>query len=153
MPTQILIEVTKVFVPGAILSTHWKQALSEFGACPFTVVALHSWLKTYIPNFGGLETLADEELTSKGTSQLAPTAESENDLAFSNTEVLNGEFDQPFASEEETGENDGTNMGFRPSGPKQGGHSFEQLIIDFCDILASEKEDSSAGDELDPESV
>lgn len=115
-PTQILVEVTKVFVPGTILSKHQKQALSEFETCPFTVVALCSWLKTYIPSFEGLETLTNEESTSQGTSQLALTAESANNLAFSNMSVLNGELDQPFASEGENREADGTNIGFETGG-------------------------------------
>ncbi|PBL00705.1 hypothetical protein ARMGADRAFT_1024617 [Armillaria gallica] len=149
--TNIIAQVTKVFVPGTILSTHWKQALSEFGTCPFTVVALCSWLKTYIPSFRGLETLTHRGSTSQGTSQLAATAESANNLA--NTEILNGELDQPLLSEGENGEADGTDTGFETGGPEQEGHSFEWLIIDFCDILASEKEDSSAGEELDLESV
>ncbi len=147
--TRILVEVTKVFIPGAIISTHRKQALSEFGSCPFTVVSLRSRLKTYIPGFSGLDTLTEEPAIHSTPKQSNLIVGSSNNTTLSNAEVSNGEFDQPFASEEEN-LSAGTDTEF---GPEQGGRSFERLIIDFCDILASEKEDSSEESDLDAESV
>lgn len=38
-----------MFVPGAIISSHGKHALSCFGPAPFSVVALRSHLKTFNP--------------------------------------------------------------------------------------------------------
>ena len=39
----------EVFVPGAIVSTHRKQALSAFGPVPFPVVCLQSHLWSFNP--------------------------------------------------------------------------------------------------------
>lgn len=43
----MVIIVTKVYVPAAIVSSHNKQALQSFGPTPFSVVCLHSHLYMY----------------------------------------------------------------------------------------------------------
>ena len=48
-PTRTVINVLEVFVPGAIISTHRKQALSAFGPVPFPVVCLRSHLRSFNP--------------------------------------------------------------------------------------------------------
>lgn len=47
--TRTLIEVSEVFVPAAIISTHEKRPLQSFGATPFSVVCLRSHLRLYDP--------------------------------------------------------------------------------------------------------
>ncbi|KAF8809042.1 hypothetical protein BYT27DRAFT_7095289 [Phlegmacium glaucopus] len=42
-----VITVTDVLVPGAIIATHHKRALSTFGAAPFTLVCLRSHLQLF----------------------------------------------------------------------------------------------------------
>ncbi|PBK95300.1 hypothetical protein ARMGADRAFT_795222 [Armillaria gallica] len=137
-PTRILIEITNIFVPGAIISTHRKQALSEFGRCPFSLVALRSRLRTYIPGF--LESDA-EESEQPG---LQPTVEG---VAVLDSPSLDQTDD---ASSEDASNNLGT--GERREA-EQGGRSFECLIIEFCDLLASANADGSEDGGLDPEGV
>ncbi|KAF8815732.1 hypothetical protein BYT27DRAFT_7003721, partial [Phlegmacium glaucopus] len=48
-PTKTVIDVLKVLVPGAIVSSHAKRALNSFGPPPFSVVALRSHLRTFNP--------------------------------------------------------------------------------------------------------
>ena len=48
-PTKIVIDVLKVLVPGAIVTSHAKRALNSFGPVPFTVVFLRSHLRTFNP--------------------------------------------------------------------------------------------------------
>jgi len=48
-PTKTIIDILKVLVPGAIVSSHAKCALSSFGPAPFSVVALWSHLRTFNP--------------------------------------------------------------------------------------------------------
>ncbi|KAK0246140.1 hypothetical protein EDD85DRAFT_944545 [Armillaria nabsnona] len=134
-PTQILVEVTKVFVPGAIISTHRKQALSDFGPCPFTVVALHFRIKTHVSGFGGLDTTTDE--TSSGAVSVTGSAGNLNTTFLRESEGGSNEAD--FDSETEAAE--------------QEGQTFEWLVLDFCDILASANADGSEDGDLDPESV
>lgn len=51
LPTHIIIDITKVFVPAAIVTTHHKQLLSAFGSPPFSLVCLKSCLKSYVSGF------------------------------------------------------------------------------------------------------
>ena len=48
-PTKTVINILKVLVPGAIISSHAKRALNSFGPVPFSVVALRSHLRTFNP--------------------------------------------------------------------------------------------------------
>jgi len=48
-PTRTVIDVLEVFVPGAIVNTHRKQALGTFGPVPFSVVCLQSHLWSFDP--------------------------------------------------------------------------------------------------------
>lgn len=48
-PTRTVINVLEVLVPGAIITTHRKQALSTFGPAPFSVVCLRSHLRSFNP--------------------------------------------------------------------------------------------------------
>jgi len=48
-PTKTVIDILKVIVPGAIISSHSRCALNSFGPVPFSVVALHSHLRTFNP--------------------------------------------------------------------------------------------------------
>ena len=48
-PTKTVIDILKVLVPGAIVSSHKKRALNSFGPVPFTVVALRSHLRSFNP--------------------------------------------------------------------------------------------------------
>ncbi|KAJ7488604.1 hypothetical protein B0H11DRAFT_2230137 [Mycena galericulata] len=43
--TRALIEVTEVIVPAAVITTHGRQTLSQFGPVPFKVVCLRSHLR------------------------------------------------------------------------------------------------------------
>jgi hypothetical protein len=47
--TRTIVEVLKILVPGALLSTHHKQALNSFGSVPFTIVCTKSHLRTFEP--------------------------------------------------------------------------------------------------------
>ena len=47
--TKTVIDILKVFVPGAIISSHAKRVLNSFGPVPFSVVALRSHLRTFNP--------------------------------------------------------------------------------------------------------
>jgi len=42
-----LIDISDVFVPGAIVSSHRKQALKDFGRPPFTVICQHTHLRQF----------------------------------------------------------------------------------------------------------
>ncbi|KAG6818718.1 hypothetical protein H0H93_002526, partial [Arthromyces matolae] len=44
--TRCLVEIEEVYVPGAIITTHKKQALNSFGPTPFTIVCLRSHLRS-----------------------------------------------------------------------------------------------------------
>lgn len=46
----LFVEITKVHVPGTLVSSHRKRALHSFGAPPFSVVALCSHLRIYNPD-------------------------------------------------------------------------------------------------------
>jgi hypothetical protein len=48
-PTKTVIDILKVLVPGAIISSHARRALNSFGPMPFSVVALRSHLRTFNP--------------------------------------------------------------------------------------------------------
>jgi 3'-5' exonuclease len=48
-PTRTVIDVLEVLVPGAVVTTHRKQALSTFGPAPFSVVCLRSHLRSFNP--------------------------------------------------------------------------------------------------------
>jgi len=48
-PTRTVINILEVLVPGAIITTHRKQALSTFGPAPFSVVCLWSHLCSFNP--------------------------------------------------------------------------------------------------------
>jgi hypothetical protein len=48
--SRVVVEVTEVLVPGAILSTHRKQALQTFGEPVFSVVCLRNHVKGYNPH-------------------------------------------------------------------------------------------------------
>ena len=41
----VAVEITKVFVPGAILDLH-KKSLASFGTVPFTVVCIKTQLQS-----------------------------------------------------------------------------------------------------------
>ncbi len=45
-PTRTVVDVQEVVVPGAIIATHAKKSLSDFGNAPFTLVCLRSHLRT-----------------------------------------------------------------------------------------------------------
>lgn len=47
--TRTVIDITKVLVPGAIVTTHRQQPLSSFGQTPFSVVCLRSHLRIFDP--------------------------------------------------------------------------------------------------------
>ncbi len=44
-PTRAAVDIEEVYVPAAIVSTHRKMALCNFGSIPFTVVCLRSHLR------------------------------------------------------------------------------------------------------------
>ncbi len=48
-PSRILLDISEVVVPAAIMSTHHKQPLSAFGAPPFSLVCLRSHVRTHVP--------------------------------------------------------------------------------------------------------
>jgi hypothetical protein len=48
-PTKTVIDILKVLVPGAIISSHAKRALNSFGPVPFSIVALRSHLRSFNP--------------------------------------------------------------------------------------------------------
>ena len=48
-PSKTVIDVLKVLVPGALVTSHAKRALNSFGPVPFTVIALRSHLRTFDP--------------------------------------------------------------------------------------------------------
>ncbi|KAK0500418.1 hypothetical protein EDD18DRAFT_1438914 [Armillaria luteobubalina] len=123
-PTCILIEITKIFIPGAIISTHRKQALSEFGQCPFSLVILRSRIRTYIPGFLDLDVEESTQLVAEGVAVL-------DSSSFG----------------EDVSDDLGTSEECRQA--EQGGQSFERLIIEFCDLLASVNTDGREGGGLD----
>lgn len=45
MPTWVVIDVEEVFIPAAVMTTHHKRALQEFGEVPFSVICLHSHVR------------------------------------------------------------------------------------------------------------
>lgn len=47
-PTRTVIEVLQVIVPGAIIGTHKKKTLGDFGEVPFHLVCLRSHLRTIV---------------------------------------------------------------------------------------------------------
>ncbi|KAJ3964645.1 hypothetical protein EV361DRAFT_873842 [Lentinula raphanica] len=65
---QCVIEVTDVYVPGAVLSTHHKRSLESFGSVPFHVVCLKSHLR--IPHDKIAESIKPPVST---LSQIRPT--------------------------------------------------------------------------------
>ncbi|KAF8870351.1 hypothetical protein CPB84DRAFT_1754505 [Gymnopilus junonius] len=58
--TQTVIDVIDVLVPGAIITTHHKQALEAFGKPPFSVVCLRSHVRVF-----PWQALPAEDLSSK----------------------------------------------------------------------------------------
>ncbi|KAJ7587518.1 hypothetical protein C8J56DRAFT_786255 [Mycena floridula] len=50
-PTRTVVDVTEVYVPGAIITTHHHRNLADFGPPNFSIVCLKSRIKTYVPNF------------------------------------------------------------------------------------------------------
>ena len=48
-PTRTVIDISKVLVPGAILTTHGRRSLKSFGKTPFSVVCLRSHLRLIDP--------------------------------------------------------------------------------------------------------
>ena len=54
---QILMTVTHIFVPGAIINAHHKHTLEAFGSVPFDLVCLKSRLKV-VPSDANLESLS-----------------------------------------------------------------------------------------------
>jgi hypothetical protein len=47
--TRTVVNITKVLVPGAIVTTHRQRSLSSFGQTPFSVVCLCSHLRIFDP--------------------------------------------------------------------------------------------------------
>jgi 3'-5' exonuclease len=76
----VVIEVTEVVVPGALVHSHRRRALKVFGATPFTLVALLRNLRIYhpLPSFPALparlSTLAQEPSHSPSSSTSVPHA-------------------------------------------------------------------------------
>jgi len=48
-PTQMVIDVQRVLVPGAIINSYHGWALNTFGTVPFSIVCLKSHLRSYHP--------------------------------------------------------------------------------------------------------
>ncbi|KAF5323995.1 hypothetical protein D9611_008386 [Ephemerocybe angulata] len=48
-PTRALVTITKVLVPGAIITSHHKRPLSTFGCTPFELVCNRTYLRMYDP--------------------------------------------------------------------------------------------------------
>ena len=47
--SKTVIDVLKVLVPGALVTSHARRALNSFGPVPFSIVALRSHLRTFNP--------------------------------------------------------------------------------------------------------
>ncbi|KAF6764006.1 hypothetical protein DFP72DRAFT_956173 [Ephemerocybe angulata] len=81
-PTRILVEITEVIVPAAIISTHKKRALSDFGPPNFLVVCPRGRVKVYDPfTFGPQPAGTSEAATGAETDEtetagLPPVADS-----------------------------------------------------------------------------
>ncbi|KAK0222338.1 hypothetical protein IW262DRAFT_1448324 [Armillaria fumosa] len=117
---------------GAIILTHRKQALSEFGQCPFNLVALCSHIRTYIPGF--LELDAEEPMQS----DLQPAVE---EVAVLDTPNLGETNPDASLCDEEHRE------------AEQEGRSFGCLIIEFCDLLTSADPERREDGGLDSDGV
>jgi hypothetical protein len=68
-----------VYVPGAIITTHQKQPLMAFGQAPFSVVCMHSHLRTASSQFLVTNQITGSEKaphTSFESVQLNPSSES-----------------------------------------------------------------------------
>ena len=72
--TKTVIDILKVLVPGAIISSHVKHVLNSFGPVPFSVVALRSHLRTFNPatSFQMLHTPSQQSHDSVRTSPSDP---------------------------------------------------------------------------------
>jgi len=62
----VLLEVTEVLVPAAIISTHNKRALKDFGHPPFQLVALRSHVFHFDGLVFGMQSLEPGESTAEG---------------------------------------------------------------------------------------
>jgi hypothetical protein len=49
--SRTVVEVQEIYIPGAILNTHQKRALGDFGSPPFNIVCLKSQVRTFIPGY------------------------------------------------------------------------------------------------------
>ncbi|KAF8886886.1 hypothetical protein CPB84DRAFT_1749865 [Gymnopilus junonius] len=96
--TWTVIDITKVLVPGAIVTTHWQRSLSSFGQTPFSVICLHSHLQIFDPT---TSSTMDSDLVisapSMGYNSLASSAANSSQAA---TEIV-----------EERIENEGSSVG------------------------------------------
>jgi hypothetical protein len=68
-----VIEVEKVLVPGAIISTHKKQALETFGPPPFHIVCLKSHLRLHNLKPSALPQMDAHPIHHASASNILPT--------------------------------------------------------------------------------
>ena len=48
-PSRTVLDVINVYIPGALVTTHRKQALNSFGPAPFSIVCLKSHIRVFNP--------------------------------------------------------------------------------------------------------
>ncbi|EDR10701.1 uncharacterized protein LACBIDRAFT_324541 [Laccaria bicolor S238N-H82] len=90
-PTRTVIDISKVLVPGAILTTHGRRSLKSFGKTPFSVVCLRSHLRLIDPTVtleesGSLQSAIQPEVVSEDYSHSESV-----ELSSGDSEELEGE--------------------------------------------------------------
>ncbi|KAG6835693.1 hypothetical protein H0H93_015646 [Arthromyces matolae] len=86
-----LAEIEEVYVPGAIITTHKKQALNSFGSTPFSVVCLRSHLKS-ASSFPPQRLQPTNLTASTVQSQAGPSSEDTQPCALPSDPVAGHEF-------------------------------------------------------------
>jgi 3'-5' exonuclease len=72
-PKRTVVEIQEILVPGAIMTTHNKKVLQDFGPPPFSVVCLKSHIQTASPtsiehNHPSIPEISSEDLQPSSTS-------------------------------------------------------------------------------------
>ncbi|KAF6759179.1 hypothetical protein DFP72DRAFT_1102402 [Ephemerocybe angulata] len=92
-PTRALVTITKVLVPGAIITSHHKRPLSAFGSTPFELVCNRTYLRMYDP------------LTFELPCPPTPMSQSEDEPGGTNEENAGGvEPEEPLGRSDRPGE-------------------------------------------------
>jgi len=76
--TRTVIDIVKILVPGALITTHGKRALNSFGSVPFSVVCLRTHLRTFDPT----TSFQPDTLHEENSSELRPSMDAPEEMEF-----------------------------------------------------------------------